>query len=63
MSTERLTGRTRFRIAPSPIAGGYPVLVLQVEVGGHNSPIKHWRDARVEDLSQSDTTPALKVAP
>lgn len=61
MTVERLTGRSRLRIAIA--ANGAHLVVLQVEVGTHNTPCTHWRDARVEDLSRSDITPALKVAP
>lgn len=60
MSTEKLTGRSRLRLTVT--ADGSQVLVLQIEVGAHNNPITHWRDARVEDLSQTKTTPNLKVA-
>ena len=49
---ERFTGNTRLRIHRCVGNGGEEVLlVLQVEVGAHNSPITSWRDAKVEDIT------------
>lgn len=61
MSTEHLTGRSRLRVAIT--AQGAHLLVVQVEVQANNTPITRWRDARIEDLSQTDVIPALKVKP
>jgi hypothetical protein len=62
MSTERLTGRSRLRVAIT--ADGGHMLVVQVEIASNIAPpITRWRDARLEDLSQTDVIPALKVKP
>jgi hypothetical protein len=61
MSTEHLTGRSRLRVGIT--ADGGHILILQVELRSNNAPITRWRDARLEDLSQTDVIPALKVKP
>lgn len=52
---ERLPGRSRHRVLIR--AGGEHHLVLQVEVGFHNSPVTGWRDAKLEDITQRDGVP------
>lgn len=61
MSTEHLTGRSRLRVAIA--ADGGHLLVVQVGLRSNNAPITRWRDARLEDISQTDVVPALKVKP
>jgi len=58
---EHLTGRSRLRVAIT--ADGGHLLVVQVELRMNSAPITRWRDARLEDLSQTDVIPALKVKP
>ena len=54
------TGRKRLQARRG---GEYVVLVLQVETKSPNSPVTHWRDATVEDLTEGDAgLGALKVA-
>lgn len=43
--------------------GNAVILVLQVETKSPNSPARHWRDAKVEDLTEGNAgLDALKVA-
>lgn len=54
------TGRRRLA---ARLWGACIILVLQIETKSNNSPVYHWRDATVADLTAGDEgLAALKVA-